>query len=606
MNTKRIKNTLLSFAVGCGLTATTTSCNDFLEIMPMNDVVLENYWTEKADVESVVASCYNALAQPDCLNRLALWGELRSDNMTIGNNPGQDVRSILRENILQTNSYNNWSKIYEVINRCNTVCYYAPQVQQEDPNYSYDEMMAHVAEVRTLRNLCYFYLIRTFRDVPYVTRPSIDDTEEFIVPATPFDEVLDKLISDLEEIKDDAVRRYRMDDASDAYLNSSRITRVAVYALLADLNLWKGNWDEVIRYCDLVLDFKRKQYKEMMELDPTRDDIELYGDIPMIVENPSGATTYGDAYNAIFGDGNSFESLFELRFGSSTDPKNNWVASFYGNSNNRNGQLHVPDFLALFGDDNKVFNKTDCRLYEAIRYDAGGNRYNIGKYVYDYTTFQTKNLQKRDDLKQASSVRSEDYSPWIFYRLSDVLLMKAEALIERNTDDAPAGDTDGDADGDPAVNDPAVNDPAVNDPADPQVDTRQADFEEAFKLIDIVSRRAHGQSMTASHSDLLKKDSYIGTKAAMESLLMDERHREFLFEGKRWFDLVRVARRDGKNDYLIDQVAQKYKEERNTIKIKLADPNIIYFPYAKSELKVNILLKQNPAFLKGEDSELSK
>ena len=37
-----------------------------------------------------------------------------------------------------------------------------------------------------------------------------------------------------------------------------------------------------------------------------------------------------------------------------------------------------------------------------------------------------------------------------------------------------------------------------------------------------------------------------------------------------------------------------------------SDPNYIYFPYAKSELKVNPLLKQNPAFNKGEDSELTK
>ena len=41
-------------------------------------------------------------------------------------------------------------------------------------------------------------------------------------------------------------------------------------------------------------------------------------------------------------------------------------------------------------------------------------------------------------------------------------------------------------------------------------------------------------------------------------------------------------------------------------KIKLADPNIIYFPYAKSELKVNPLLVQNPAYGKDEDSELTK
>ena len=42
------------------------------------------------------------------------------------------------------------------------------------------------------------------------------------------------------------------------------------------------------------------------------------------------------------------------------------------------------------------------------------------------------------------------------------------------------------------------------------------------------------------------------------------------------------------------------------IKIKLSDPNYIYYPYAKKELKVNPLLKQNPAFNKGEDSQLTK
>ena len=82
--------------------------------------------------------------------------------------------------------------------------------------------------------------------------------------------------------------------------------------------------------------------------------------------------------------------------------------------------------------------------------------------------------------------------------------------------------------------------------------------------------------------------------------------REFLFEGKRWYDLVRVARRDGKNTRLVNLVTRKYQENVNALKIKLADPNIIYFPYAKNELKVNPLLKQNPAFTNGDDTELTK
>ena len=89
-------------------------------------------------------------------------------------------------------------------------------------------------------------------------------------------------------------------------------------------------------------------------------------------------------------------------------------------------------------------------------------------------------------------------------------------------------------------------------------------------------------------------------------MLFEERQREFVFEGKRWYDLVRLARRDGDNSRLISLATRKYIENVNAIKIKLADPNIIYFPYSKSELKVNPLLRQNPAFDTGEDSELNR
>ena len=38
------------------LASSLTACDDFLSIVPLNEVVLENYWTEEADVTSVVNS----------------------------------------------------------------------------------------------------------------------------------------------------------------------------------------------------------------------------------------------------------------------------------------------------------------------------------------------------------------------------------------------------------------------------------------------------------------------------------------------------------------------------------------------------------------------
>lgn len=552
--------------VCCGLATTTSSCSDFLDILPMNDVVLENYWTEKADVVSVMNSCYETLEHSDAMARMAVWGELRSDNVRMGANVPNDINEILKENLLPSNPFCGWSKIYEAINRCNIVCHYAPKVQAIDPNYTEDEMLANVAEATTLRALAYFYLIRTFRDVPYTSEPSIDDSQNYILPATPFNDVVDSLITDLERVKGYAVRRYYTDESPNAYQNSCKITRWAVYALLADLYLWKGDWDNSIRYCDLVIDYKRQQYEDMLEREGNVNNIDLIDGIPMILEKPVGSTVCGNSYNEIFGEGNSFESIFELYFRSNQSQLNTWVSNYYGDNTNTLGRLSAPDFL--FKDvaqgTNQVFKKTDGRAYESA--ELTSSRYAISKYTRRNVQYTTQNVTTERDLQMVSSRRSGGDANWIFYRLSDMILIKAEALIERGSAE---------------------------------------DLNAAFALIDIVNKRAN-DAVGGSRASTLKKEDYIDSKAAMEDLLMEERQREFMFEGKRWFDLVRMARRDGDNSRLVLLVSRKYLENVNAIKIKLADPNIIYFPYAKSELKVNPLLKQNPAFTSGEDSELTR
>ena len=560
---KTINNIIIALGASFGL----TSCSDFLDILPLNDVVLENYWTEKSDVTSNVNGCYEALEINECINRLGLWGEIRSENMRLGTNVPNEVNEILKENILPSNPYCSWAAIYDVLNPCNTVCHYAPGVQAIDPNYTEDEMKSDMAQASAIRALCYFYLIRTFRDVPYSKEPSIDDAQRYIIPASSFETVLDTCIADLEKVKDDAVRRYYADDSNNAYRNSSRITRQAIYALLADMYLWKGDYDKCIHYCDLVLDFKRNQYDEMVIRNGAPTDIALFGDIPMILDKPVGTTQCGNSYNSIFGSGNSFESIFEIYFRTNTTRLNTWVGRFYvDGANSNNGYLSAPDFLRkdVAVGNHTIFKKTDCRAYSSVGVD--GSRYFISKYVYQNVSFKNQNITSEKDLGLMTSKGTPTVSNWIFYRLSDVILMKAEAEIERGAEDG---------------------------------------YKKAFALINTVNKRANDVTNT-SRSDTLKMEDYVSSKESMEELLLAERHREFLYEGKRWFDLVRFARRDGNNDRLITLATRKYIENVNAIKIKLANPNIIYFPYSKSELKANPLLKQNPAYMAGEDSELTK
>ncbi len=554
-------------ALGGASAGLLSSCSDFLDITPLNKVVLENFWTQKSEVNAVLMGCYESLESEESIIRMGVWGEMRSENILQGASIGNEYNEILNENILPTNSLTKWNVMYQTINRCNTVCHYAPMVQKKDPNYTVNELNANIAEASFIRDLCYFYLIRTFRDVPLSFEPTIDDTKEFKIPATPMNAALDSLIKDLEGVKDYAVRRYVDDSkmsnseaARQAYENSSRVTRVAIYALLADLNLWRGNYDETIKYCDLVIDFKKNQYKEKKNQIGDLNDMQEFAGIPLILEGTVGSVTCGNAYNEIFGTGNSFESIFELYFRNNQQVKNKYVNEFYGKD--RLGSISA---LSRYCKDaatgnSDLFTKNDCRVYATS--ELSNSRYAITKYANSNVSMDIKNVTDEKSLKLTTSRGNAEYANWIIYRLTDVMLMKAEACILKG----------------------------------------EAEYETAFTLINAVNKRAHNYTTSAAKDTLVFND-YKTSQEKMEQLLLDERNRELMFEGKRWYDLVRIAVRDGNNQRLVSEATKKYQDKVNALKIKLADPNIIFFPYNKDELKVNPFLKQNSAYGNTEEFE---
>ena len=554
---KRLKYILLVSAA-----AILSGCDKFLRIEPLNDIVLENYWTEKADVISVLGGCYAQLESADCIQRMAIWGEARSDNMQTGSGTQNDLIQIFKENILETNNFVNWASFYQCINRLNTVIYYAPSVAAKDPNFTAAELRATIAEATTLRALCYFYLIRTFCDVPYVTDPSIDDSQQYQVAATPFDQILDRLIDDVERVKDDAVRSY----GEESIENTCRITRYACYALLADLYLWKGRYQECIDYCDKVIDQKIQQYEYEREKNPTGYSVELYGKYPLISETLSGSSYAGNTYTEIFGTGNSFESIFELIFVNNQSVTNNFVASYYGSSTNRTGQIGVPSFIYenAWAGTNDYFTKTDCRFLENI--SEQNNKGYVQKYVCQRVQFRTSTTTGAAPTV-TSTVRTSNFANWIIYRLTDVILMRAEAEVEL----------------------------AGNIEVGQTLTAEQTEhYQNAFDGVLAVWRRANNKRTATS--DILVYDDYATARSTMEDLVLGERQRELMFEGKRWFDLIRFCRRDGDNSRMITKVLPKFQENSAAIRVKLSSPNIIWWPYYRDELKQNPYLKQNPAY----------
>ena len=576
----KTKTNIIKFGLlGLMGTATLSSCSDFLEIEPLDIIVLDKFWNEEADVENVVAGCYSAMQSQAVIDRMMVWGEFRSDNIVGGTNIEKeiDLSNVFKENINASNVFTTWGEFYNIINRCNTVLYYAPKVAEKDPNYTQSELNATKAEVSALRDLMYFYLIRTFRDVPYTTQPFLDDNQTMDLPATKFESVLDSLILDLESVQNMAVKRY---PTTKRNYQRGRITQDAIHAMLADMYLWKQDYTNAVRYADMVIEAKTVAYQE--ELDKksgsiSQNDLMLDG-YPLISDAYSTGNFYGNAFGEIFGNGDSRESIFELIYMNDDNMLSNSAVSYrYGNSITFPGRAKPADFLCTDVSDEvySVFmNKYDARYYENLQ-SIGGSKtlFGINKFT---SSFARVDLSKAEIEATYGSRYGEKYchANWVLYRLTDIMLIKAEALVEM-----------------------------VNDEDSTSAGKQQADtlLKQAFQIVNTISKRSN---CSTSSKDL--DASKYTSKSQMQSLVLEERQRELMFEGKRWYDLVRRSRRDGNTNYLIGVVARKGSSGSGAIASKLSRMDAIYWPYNNDEIKVNKNLVQNPAFSSGENSSYER
>lgn len=555
-----------------------SSCGDFLEIDAQDKITLDKFWNEKSDVDGIVAGCYSGMQSEAMVRRMMIWGEFRSDNIGRGQNLDKDIsiENILKENLNASNSYTTWNNFYNIINRCNTVIKYAPQVAEKDPSFTESEKNATIAEVSAIRDLCYFYLIRTFRDVPYSTEAYTDDDQVMDLPATKFDTVLDSLISDLESVQNYAVKKYPSATSLQAMYQTGKITQDGIHAMLCEMYLWKQDYANCIKYADLVIESKKKEKEEddnnsSSTGQQTKDN---FGGYPLIQDNYSSYTSmFGNAYQRIFGTGNSSEGIFELTYVDDDNMLSNAaVNNLYGYSFNM-GFVTVSSAVAQ-DVGSKIYsvfaNQYDSRYYENCSILSTSSA-NIAKYQYVNPNIDVSGSTPSQNLMSAYS-KDKNKSNWIIYRLTDVMLMKAEAEAElmSNSNDLTEQD--------------------------------QKYLNNAFGIVTAINKRSLCQTTLKDTLDPAKYN----TKAALQSLVLEERRRELMFEGKRWYDLVRRSRRDGNTKYLTTEVLSKYTTNVSVIQSKLAKLDAIYWPYNVDELKVNKNLVQNSAFGSGESDSYEK
>ena len=575
-----------------------SSCLDTI-ILPEDKTVDEDFWKTKGDVSSMVNAAYAAMTAEDVMTRLVVWSGFRSDELVQTSTPTGTIPDALEEmgavNMQTTNTFAQWGSIYNVINRCNIVLDRAEAVMLEDPNYTQSDYESDRCQMLALRSLCYFYLVRNYRDVPYITEAYMNSSQNTQVPQSAPAYIIDQLIETLEEVAANGNCLRSNSFTVNEWRRVGWFTRDGVMSLLADIYLWRASvmhsasdYQRCITFCDKIIESKREQHVR------GRNEVELKA-YPLADGNES--------YYDIFSAQNAEESIFELQ-----STANSGLCKYYfkyGSNTSTEGFLKASNIFltalstqtALVTSSQSVFAQQDLRYYNAV--------YKPKTTSDDYTHVRKMVAQsgisnKPSDLEARTEGRTfaNFNQNYILYRLTDVMLMKAEAEVQLMRD-LPT-DADGNAIADEAVT--QWNDSLRQD---------------VFNIVEAVNSRSINQSDLSSVG--LKYTTYSGFgRQQMETFVMRERLRELCFEGKRWYDLLRYNYRhiDGVqyNSILADLAGEdgaglpnifedmlmlatrSRGTDASAIRAKMQNEAYLYLPIPNSDTNVCPLLKQNPAY----------
>ncbi len=461
-------------------------CTDWLDLEPENDLIEDEFWKRGEDVESTLAATYNSW-RGSGLNNL-IMGEIRGDMIKFQGSAFSSYNRLSQSDITTSNPTVNWKAYYNTINLANTLMYYAPLVQERDPTFSVEDKERIESEALFIRSLSYFYLVRLWKDVPLVLQPMISDTVHFMLEKSPEDQVLDHVVSDLKR----AEKIASTDEfAGDPYMYKGRANKYAIWALLADVLLWQENYSACIAYADSII---------------------TSGKFSLESQN---------TWFRLFYPGNSMnESIFEIQF-STVHKQVNPV--FYNAVilNNYDANINMTATPALI----QLYDVSDTRKLSLEEEEAWPAK----KYA-------------AKDLNSTYRIASENDANFIVYRFAEVLLMKAEALVEIG------------------------------------------DIQQANDILKTISNRANGFYEGVGDTDKLR------------IAVLNERAREFAAEGKRWFDILRYAKRDGfqRKQFIINMVLSNAGvQQRAVLETRVTDTMSYYLPIPENEIIYNPKLEQN-------------
>ncbi|MDL2247338.1 RagB/SusD family nutrient uptake outer membrane protein [Bacteroides sp. OttesenSCG-928-J23] len=463
----------------------------------------KNPFASQADVESHMELIYKQMKdrQEHWYNDLLLIADSHADNAYAGTT-GAEVLPYETNSIEGSNSVlkRDWDRYLEDVGKANTLICFVDDV--EDTSFTDSARRRYKAQAKIFRAMIYFEMVRIWGRVPLVTTVADDITSENIEEVYPqyFPQQSEEV--EVYQLIEQDLLEALADAPDNNPANKTLFTKSVAHTLLAKIYAEKPlrNYAKVVEYADKVT---------AAGFDLVDDFSDLFG--------------MNDAVTDIKMR-NTKEAILEAQF---LPGGGNWCTWMFGRDLiNWENNFTWAKWVTPSRDLINAFNEEgdQIRLEQSVVYYpcTWSYYYPANNYPFMY------------------KCRSA-YSSLIKFRYADVLLLKAEALILK---DSP-------------------------------------ELEAAAGIIDRIRNRVGLGKLSASAR---------ANKDAMLNALLKERRLELAFEGQRWFDLCRL---------------DKVEEVMNAVYAKDSGRKAQAYPFDKNSYKLaipqgaidqNENLQQNPGY----------
>lgn len=555
--------------------ASMASCSDMLDTK--SDMV---EFTEDNNLSTPQDTLYSVMGiirkMQVIADRTVLLGEVRADLMAPTDKATTAIKNVAKFDFSTKNEYNQVSDYYAVINNCN---YFIANADTALAKLGKKIFEKEFAAVKTYRAWTYLQLAKVYGAVPLVTEPILTENQaeqEMQKSRSDINAICNYFIDDIKPYVDTDFPQY----GSVGSFNSSQFF-IPVRVLLGEMCLWSGRYQEAAEYFSQYLTMKNKP----------------------VYTGAAGAQW--SVRNLDFATGSTFDSFTSSVTSTSTGGGENiciipmestelygvrsMLENVYESTLNNDYYFQVTPSAAM-RNISASQNYTYLSVYDDARRDTTyAPKTGLRKSIMQgdlrlYASYRSDVVNRDETSNYSSEVQVIDKMPYDFisiYRRQQVYLMFAEALCR-------AGYTESAF----CILKYGLRDKMIQQYVSPKERERAGSLI-YFNDEDFTENNTKGIHSRGCGDVECDKNFIIPTPATelasyedtvqyqiplLEDMIVQEMALETAFEGKRYYDLMRIALRRNDKSYLADPIARRNGTKDEAVYNFLMDNKNWYLP----------------------------